>query len=219
MIEAQGDYNRAWLLGALGTQHLPAIPAVHARLQSDPPARVLDVACGAGWASIGIAEAYPNATVDGIDSDESSIALARKLPRTRRCRPGAVRREGRGRRRSRWSLHDVAIIIESVHDMSNPVEVLSGTRGSLAPGGTLIVADEKVEETFSVPGGMGERFCYASSVTLCLPAAMSGKPSAGIGAVMRPKTFRRVAAQAGFGEVRILDKVEHEALRFYRLDA
>ena len=33
----------------------PAITDVHERLAADPPARVADVACGAGWSSIAIA--------------------------------------------------------------------------------------------------------------------------------------------------------------------
>src|SRR6266702_1815393 len=77
VIEARCDDNRGWLLGALGTRYLPGVPDVHARLGAEPRARVLDAACGVGWAAIGIATACPNATVVGIDPDPSSIALAR----------------------------------------------------------------------------------------------------------------------------------------------
>jgi len=38
-----------------------------------------------------------------------------------------------------------------------------------------------------------------------------------VGKVMRPDTFRRYAAEAGFRHVEILDQVEHDFLRFYRL--
>ena len=58
MIEAQGDFNRPWLLGSFGTEILPAMPQIDARLRADPPARVADVACGVGWAAIAIAKAY-----------------------------------------------------------------------------------------------------------------------------------------------------------------
>jgi hypothetical protein len=67
MIESQGDFNRPWILSLLGTEYLPSIPDVHERLQSDPPARVADVACGVGWASIAIARGYPTVRVDGFD--------------------------------------------------------------------------------------------------------------------------------------------------------
>ena len=76
MIEAQGDFNRPWLVNAFGTEILPAIPAIHARLAAQPPARVADVACGVGWAAISLARAYPAVTVDGYDVDADSIDAA-----------------------------------------------------------------------------------------------------------------------------------------------
>jgi hypothetical protein len=66
---------------------------------------------------------------------------------------------------------------------------------------------------------MGERFCYASSVTLCLPNSMSERPSAAVGAVMRPDTFGRLASEAGFKDVRVLEEIQLDSQRFYRLDA
>ena len=77
MIEAQGDFNRPWLVNSFGSAYLPAVPDVHERLTADPPARIADVACGVGWASIAIARAYPNVRVDGFDLDPLSIELAR----------------------------------------------------------------------------------------------------------------------------------------------
>jgi len=217
MIESQGDFNRPWILSLLGTEYLPSIPDVHERLQSDPPARVADVACGVGWASIAIARAYPKVRVDGFDPDESSVEIARRLAeeagvsdRVRfEVRDGAiVGNEGP---------YDLAIVIESIHDMARPVEVLAGIRDGLAPGGTLIVADEKVAESFTAPGDAVERLMYGFSFLVCLPAGLSEQDSVGTGTVMRPDTFRRYADQAGFKEVEILDQVEHDFLRFYRL--
>src|SRR5207247_4530540 len=49
MIEAQGDFNRPWLVGSFGTEMLPAMPKIDARLRADRPARVADVAFGVGW--------------------------------------------------------------------------------------------------------------------------------------------------------------------------
>jgi SAM-dependent methyltransferase len=63
-------YVREW------SEWLPAIPDVDARLRDDPPARVADVACGEGRSTIAIARAYPKVRVEGVDSDEASIAAA-----------------------------------------------------------------------------------------------------------------------------------------------
>ena len=112
----------------------------------------------------------------------------------------------------------MAIIIEAVHDMSNPVPVLSAVREALADGGSLVVVDERVAETFSAPGDELERFMYGWSLTTCLPDGRSRQPSVATGTVMRPETLRRYAAEAGFASVEILP-VENDFFRFYRLRA
>jgi hypothetical protein len=76
MREGQASMNRAIFLQQLGNEWLPAVPDVHARLQADPPARVADIGCGAGWSCIGIAQSYPKVQVDGFDMDEASVKLA-----------------------------------------------------------------------------------------------------------------------------------------------
>jgi hypothetical protein len=58
---------------------------------------------------------------------------------------------------------------------------------------------------------------YAYSVLCCLPSAMDDHTSAATGTVMRSSTFEGYAGEAGFGEVSVLP-IEHDFLRFYRLD-
>jgi 2-polyprenyl-3-methyl-5-hydroxy-6-metoxy-1,4-benzoquinol methylase len=217
MIESQGDFNRPWVMNLLGTEYLPSISDVHARLQADPPARVADVACGVGWASIAIAKAYPKVRIDAFDPDEGSIEIARGLAKEAGV-ADRVRFEVRdGASITTEGTYDLAIVIESIHDMSRPVEVLAGIRQSLGEGGTLIVADEKVGESFTAPGDMVERLMYGFSFLVCLPSGLSEQPSAATGTVMRPDTFRRYANEAGFKTVDILEQVNHDFLRFYRL--
>jgi len=217
MIESQGDFNRPWIVKLLGSEYLPSIPDVHSRLQADPPARVADVACGVGWASVAIARAYPKVTVDGFDLDESSIEIARRL-----TEEAGVAERVRFDVRDGASIggmgpYDLAIVIESIHDLSQPVEVLGGFRQSLARGGTLIVADEKVAESFTAPGDAVERLMYGFSLLVCLPSGLSEQPSAATGTVMRPDTLREYATEAGFTTVEILDQIDHDFLRFYRV--
>jgi len=217
MIESQGDFNRPWVLNLLGTEYLPSVADVHARLQADPPARVADVACGVGWASIAIARAYPNVTVDGFDPDESSIEIARRLA-TEAGLSDRIRFDVRdGATIAGEGPYDLAIVIESIHDLARPVDVLAGIRNSLAPGGRLIVADEKVADSFTVPGDAVERLMYAFSYLVCLPSGLAEQPSAATGTVMRPATFKRYAVDAGFSGVEILDQLQHDFLRFYRV--
>ena len=217
MVEAQGDFNRPWLLGSLGTEYLPSIPDIHDRLTSEPGARVADVACGVGWAAISLARAYPNITVDGLDLDEPSIEIA-----SRNAQEAGVADRVRFEAKDAAdptleSRYDLAIVVEAIHDLSQPVAVLSAIRTMLKPGGTLIVADERTEDSFTAPASETERLFYAYSVLCCLPSAMDDHTSAGTGTVMRRATFETYAKEAGFDGVSILP-IEHDFLRFHRLD-
>lgn len=217
MIQAQGDFNRPWLVGQFGTEMLPALSDIHARLSADPPARVADVACGVGWASIAIARAYPNVRVDGFDLDPSSIELALENA----ARAGVTERVSFAVRDAAdpaaSSRYDVAVIIEAVHDLSNPVGVLAAMRGMLKPGGIALVADEKTPDTFVAPGDDVDRMHYGFSIFTCLPGAMTDRPSAATGTVIREETMRRYATDAGFTSFRRIDDPTPETLRFYEL--
>ena len=215
-IEAQGDFNRPWLLSSFGTEYLPLVPDVHERLQADRPARVADFACGVGWSSIAIAAAYPKAVVTGFDLDESSIDLARKNASDRDL-GDRVSFEVRDIAEAPVEGgYDLVVVIEAIHDLSQPIEALRSIHSVLAPGGCAIIADEKTGDAFTAPGDDMERLFYGFSVLCCLPAGMSEQPSAGTGTVMRSDTMRSYASEAGFSDVEVLD-IPHDLLRFYRL--
>ena len=214
--EAQGGGNRALYLQVLGAEWLPAIPEVHERLLADPPARIADVACGTAWSSIAIARAYPKVTVDALDLDESSIALAREnveaagLSERIRCQVRDAADPALAHR------YDLVTVFEAVHDMSRPVEVLRALRGLLADGGAVLVVDERTAETFTAPGNDVERYMYGWSILHCLPVGMAEQPSAGTGTVMRPATLEGYARDAGFGGFHVLP-IEHDTFRLYLL--
>jgi hypothetical protein len=62
-----------------------------------------------------------------------------------------------------------------------------------------------------------ERMYYGFSVLTCLPAAMTERPTAATGTVMRADTLRGYATDAGFGGFERLDEPALDMLRFYRL--
>ena len=214
--EAQAEANRPLFANLLGTEWLPAIPDVHRRLTADPPARVADVACGGGWSSVGIARAYPTVQVDGFDLDEASIELAR-----------ANAAEAGVDDRVRFHVRDagdeelagayqLVTVFEAIHDLSQPVSVLSAMRRLAAEDGVVLVMDERVADTFTAPGDEVERLMYTYSILCCLPAGLADRPSAATGTVMRTDTLRGYAEEAGFARLEVLP-IEHETFRFYRL--
>jgi SAM-dependent methyltransferase len=215
-IEGIAEMNRPMFLNLLGTEWLPAIPDVHARMQADPPARVADVGCGTGWSSIAIAQAFPKAEVHGFDMDEASIALARANAAARGLEDRVTFAVRDAAYPGLVGGFDLVAAFETIHDMAQPVEALRKMRGLVAEGGAVVIADERVGETFTAPGDDVERLNYGFSVLHCLPSGLAETPSAGTGTVMRRPTLQRYAVEAGFRDVDVLP-IEHDFWRFYRL--
>jgi len=104
-----------------------------------------------------------------------------------------------------------------VHDMAQPVTVLSAIRAALAPDGVLVVMDEAVAEEFAAPGDEIERLMYGFSLFVCLPDGRSSDPSEGTGTVMRRATLEGYARRAGFSGAEVLPTGEFGFWRFYAL--
>ena len=215
MHEGQAAMNRPLFVNELGTEWLPSLEDVDARLRIG--GRVADVGCGHGWSAIGIAHTYPEATVHGIDADEASVERARE--NAARSDAGdrisfthadaaTVGGEGEGS-------YDLVTAFECVHDMSDPVSVLASMCALAAPGGTVVVMDERVGASFDPDAGPVEELMYGWSVFHCLPVSMVDD-GVGTGTVMREETLREYATEAGFSDVEVLP-IDNEFFRFYRL--
>ena len=214
--EGQAEFTRPMFEQLLGREWFPRISELHERLQADPPARVADVACGQGYSTIAIARAYPKAQVDGIDLDEASIAAAQGNLVGSGVEDRVTFHNRDAADAGLQGQYDFVYMHESLHDMSYPVEVLRACSGLLGEGGFLVVADERVADTFTGAGDDVERLCYGFSVLHCLPVGMVGEGAAGTGTVMRKDTVRRYAEEAGFDGFEVLP-IENDFYRFYRL--
>jgi SAM-dependent methyltransferase len=216
LIDSQARFTAPMFDRLLADDWLGAIPPVRERLTSDPPARVADLACGEGRSSLAIARGYPKVTVDGVDLDEASIRKAEAglagsglEDRVRfHCRDAADPHLA--------ATYDLVFVFESLHDMARPVDVLGAARAMLAPGGCVVIGDERVADRFSLDAGDVERFFYGCSITHCLPVGMVGDDPAGTGTVMRADTVRQYATDAGFAGFEVL-AIDNDFYRFYRL--
>jgi SAM-dependent methyltransferase len=214
--EGQGRINRPTFLSDLGDEWIPAMPDVDERLRSDPPARIADVGCGFGWSAVGLARAYPGVRVDAYDLDPPSVAAARETvaeagvaDRVRVYRRDVTDPDLAGD-------YDLVTAFECVHDMADPVGALRSMRRLAGDDGAVLVADERVGETFTADGTDAEPLLYGWSVLHCLPVGRERSPSAATGTVMRAETLTAYASEAGFERVEVLP-VSDFFFRLYRL--
>jgi SAM-dependent methyltransferase len=207
----QGGINRPAFTRDLVDTWLPAIPSVHDRLSAGT-ATIADIGCGHGWSTIALARAYPRARVIGVDSDAASIEAARGHA----AAAGVACRFVHGDAAAVAGELDVALVLETLHDLARPVETLASLRRALRPGGEVIVVDERVTEEFAAPGDKVERMMYGWSVSHCLPSVRVEPDSAALGTVLRPGTVRELAERAGFAAAEVLP-IDNLLFRFYRL--
>jgi SAM-dependent methyltransferase len=215
-VEGRPDGSRSLYLRLLGTEWFPAVPDLHQRLSSAPPALIADIGVGSGWSSIAMAQAYPDVRVDGYDLDEIAIGYAQRHAQAAGLSDRVTFLAGDVTKFDTSGRYDLVTVFEALHDLSQPVPVLAQLRDTLADGGSVIVADERVPDEIVAPGNVLQRGHYGWSVLNCLPAAMTDPEAAGTGAVMRIRTLRRYADQAGYTAVEVLP-IEHDEFRFYRL--
>jgi 2-polyprenyl-3-methyl-5-hydroxy-6-metoxy-1,4-benzoquinol methylase len=218
--DIQEQVNRAVFDEQLARWIRMALPDVHQRL-SCPGAAIADTGCGSGWSSIALARAYPSAVVRGFDLNQEAIGRARQHTLS----AGLGDRVGfevtdmaeDEERTTAEGGFDLVCILDALHDLARPVEVLRNCRRILSPEGCVLLMEPRAAAAFTAPADDIERFLYSVSLLHCLPVSLAQRPSAATGTVLRPETVARFAADAGFRSAQVLP-VEHQFHRLYRLD-
>jgi SAM-dependent methyltransferase len=178
---------------------IPALDGVAARLEEG--ARVADVGCGSGVATILLAQAYPRSTFWCFDTHDVAIARARKAAakagvsdRVSFEVASAAAFPGR---------YDLVCFLDALHDLGDPVGALVHARRALIDGGTVLVveprAPDRLEDNLTPLG----RLFYAFSTGWCVPSGLSEPPGLGLGNQAGPARLRQLLAEAGFGHVRL----------------
>ena len=178
---------------------LPALDGVEERLRQG--INVIDIGCGGGASTILMAEAFPESSFLGIDSDPGSIDLAREqaaqagvedqcsfLVATAKDYPG--------------SDYGLATTFDALHDMGDPTGAAAHVLETLADDGVWMIvelfAGDHVEENLTPVG----RIAYSVSTTICLPTSRSQEVDAGLGAQAGERRIREVVTAAGFTRFR-----------------
>lgn len=166
----------------------------------DAGGAVVDVGCGYGAPTIMIAESFPAARVTGCDYHDASIAAARKAAAAAGLLD-RVRFEVAAAKDVPGSGYALAVFVDSLHDLGDPVGALARVRDVLAPAGAVLLveplATDRLEDSFHPAG----RLFHAASTLFCTPTALSQEGTA-IGTLAGPGVLRDVALAAGFAHVR-----------------
>ncbi|MBV9195480.1 MAG: class I SAM-dependent methyltransferase [Solirubrobacterales bacterium] len=178
---------------------LPALTGVVEKLERG--ARVADVGCGHGAATILMAQAFPASTFTGIDAHAESIVTARKRAQD----TGVAERvsfevadatgyEGTG--------YDLIAFFDALHDLGDPVGAARHARDAVADDGSCLLVEpfaaDRIEDNLNPVG----RMYYGFSTLVCTPGSLSQPGRAGLGTQAGEARLRDVMLAGGFGSVR-----------------
>lgn len=178
---------------------LPALGDMVGRLRAG--ARVADVGCGAGAATILMAEAFPASRFFGYDYHAPSIERAREAAReagsgdnlTFTVAPAADLPEGD---------FDLVACFDCLHDMGDPVGVARHVRERLKPDGAFLLVEPFAGDDLETNLNPVGRMFYSASTMFCTPCSRSQEVGLALGAQAGQARLTQVLNEAGFDHVR-----------------
>ena len=181
---------------------LSAVPGLNGRLAAG--IEVLDIGCGDGHAVNVMAEAFPASRFRGYDITAAGLADA------------TAEAERMGLENARFERVDVTALsteptfdvitaFDSIHDQFAPDVVLHGIREALADDGIFVMVDFKFSS--DIANNLDNRFApihYGISVMHCMTVSLA-QGGAGLGTVWGIEKACEMLAEAGFGDVEVVD--------------
>jgi SAM-dependent methyltransferase len=178
---------------------IPALDGVEAKLRAG--ARVADVGCGHGTATIILAEAFPASTFVGFDYHSESIERARANAAAAGVED-RVRFEVASATAFPGAGYDLVACFDALHDLGDPAAAAAHVRSALAADGTWVIvepqAGDRVEENLHPLG----RIRYSLSTLVCTPGSLSQPGRAGLGTLAGEARLSEAIRAGGFGQVR-----------------
>ncbi len=180
--------------------------------------RVSDIGCGSGTALEVLAQKYPNSKFVGYDP--SPVAIDRARGKTKQAGLSNISFEiARGESLPAKPTYDLILILDCMHDMTHPIEVIRAIRKTIKLDGVWIVKDikcsDKFEENLENPFAAT---LYGFSMLYCMSSALSEPGGAGLGTLgFNPKVAKKIIKAGGFTQFQQIDFDEDPFNNFYEV--
>jgi ubiquinone/menaquinone biosynthesis C-methylase UbiE len=198
MAEMSGEVMDASLINTL----LPMMDGLPERLAMGID--VADIGCGRGHAVNVMGRTYPDSSFVGYDFNDEALAFARGEADAMRL--SNVRFESRDvADLGVTEEFDLVTAFDSIHDQAHPAQVLAAAHRALRPGGGLLMVDVRasshLHENMDMPLGT---FLYTVSLMHCMTVSLALEGE-GLGTAWGEQKARAMLAEAGFGDVRVME--------------
>jgi SAM-dependent methyltransferase len=169
--------------------------------------RVADIGCGTGFCVNLMAQRFPRSHFVGYDFSELGLEQARAEGRAMGVENVTFVAQDVARLPPEPQF-DLITAFDAIHDQVAPAEALRRIRGALAPGGTFLMLDvcasSNLEDNVDTPMSA---FVYTISTLHCMTVSLA-HGGAGLGTAWGHQVAERMLHEAGFTDVRILERVD-----------
>jgi len=166
-------------------------------------ARVADIGCGHGAATLVMSQAWPRSTFTGFDLDERAITVAR----SRAMDAGAAATVSFKVADATGFCpgpYDVIAFFDALHDLGDPIAVLRRAHELLTPGGIVVAVEpwstDRLDDSIGNPIA---RLDYAISTSMCTPTSLAQPGGYGLGTCGGPTRRLELLTGAGFVDARV----------------
>ena len=172
---------------------IPALDGVEEKLRKG--AKVADVGCGHAASTVFMAEAFPNSTFTGFDYHDKSIEQARA--KAKEAGLGNVSFQLATAKDFPGQDYDFVTFFDCLHDMGDPVGVISHVKSSLKNDGTCMVVEPFAKDSLQENLNPVSRAFYAASTTMCVPCSLNQEVGLALGAQAGEKRLKEVITSGG----------------------
>jgi 2-polyprenyl-3-methyl-5-hydroxy-6-metoxy-1,4-benzoquinol methylase len=193
LFEGTERFFKSGYVANLVTSWIPALEGVKAKLEKG--ARVVDIGCGLGAATILLAQAFPKSKFWGFDYHQSSIDAARARAKAAGVSDRVTFEVAKATEFPGKS-YDLVTCFDCLHDMEDPKGVAKHVKEKLAPDGTWMIVEPNAQDR---PEGnhnpIGKLF-YSASAHICVPHSLA-LHGPGLGAQAGEAKLRAVVVEGG----------------------
>lgn len=207
--EVMAEDSGQSVLSSIASHILPLVPGLERRLTEGID--VLDLGCGRGRILNALAAMFPASRFVGVDLSAEAVAFANQEARAAgRTNVRFVAEDlSDFDQRAEPGRFDLVTTFDAIHDQARPLDVLTGIRRTLRPGGVYLMQDisgtSHVHQDVEHPIGT---FLYTVSCMHCMTVSLA-QGGEGLGAMWGEVTTREYLARAGFSNV-VTHKLAHD---------
>lgn len=164
---------------------------------------ILDFGCGYGKLASELAQYYPQGNIFGTDIDEDAVHFCNVTHKQSNIQFEIFSKSLELLWQQKF---DAIILMDVLHDLPDPVTILSQVRRMLKPGGIVVAFDPNVSSNISFNVGKKAAQSHLPySVFFCLPNSLSEQPAVGHGGSWGYEDREQFLVDNGFTIVKMPD--------------